>query len=504
MKYPKIIVELERTQWAITPEALDGIRKAVEVGLSGEDYALFHKSEFLAKEDFSSDFEVNSQRGIIVINGPIIPRSTALSRASGIVSIEELTKRFKAFEEDESIEGIDFLIDSPGGDVVGVSDFAQIIRMSEKPTRAFVVGQAASAAYWIASAADQIISTDTGLVGSIGVVLSYNKKDDGTHEIISSQSPKKRVDAETKDGRKVLQQLVNEIADVFVSAVAVNRGVDEETVLSDFGQGGLVVANRALEIGMIDEISTINDFLFGAQERGGRSEIRTLIFKKKSFPTKASAQKWARDHDFKSSPVVDKEDTWHITQKTGNYVRTRTGKPLAPGVTPVYGIRRSQNAENQESLEEENKEIHPAKIAGERTAAMKTLAEFLAENPAAKAEVEAIKIEAFNAGKAEIRAEVSRIATLMECKAYGDKFREKALLGLKGERSLESIETLADFLDVGMEEERSQAAQEETVEQPLVAPVGDKPSANDEIKNPIDVQSYWNLFKPNRSESEVQ
>lgn len=507
MKYPKIIAELERTQWAITPEALDGIRKAVEIGLSSEDYELFHKVEINILEDNEIEPMIVEGRGILTLNGPIIPRANSFSKASGIVSIDKLTADFKAFEADESVKEIQFLVDSPGGAVTGVSDFSQLVKASEKKTSAFIVGQAASAAYWIISAVDYIVSSNTGQPGSLGVVLSYRKNDDGTQEIISAQTPNKRSNPDTKEGKVVLQQLVNDLADVFIEAVAMNRNVDIETVLEDFGKGSLIPARRALEVGMIDEISTIHDFMSEAKEHGdeslleaqvqqrrGRSEIQTLIFKKSNFPTKQSAQKWARDHDFKSSPVVEKEETWHIRQENPDKYQTfRTGKPLAPGVTPVFGILRRQRAE----------QTQPA-IAGERTAAMMTLAEFLAENPAARAEVEAFKTEAFEAGRATLRLEIIRIATLMECKDYSDKFREKALLALKGERTLEAIEILADYLDVQIEENSSQLAQEESAELPETPPIGERPSANGEIANPLDIQAYWDLFKANRSESEVQ
>jgi hypothetical protein len=45
MKYPKIIAEIERTQWAITPEALRGILRAVDTGLTAADYEIFHKAQ---------------------------------------------------------------------------------------------------------------------------------------------------------------------------------------------------------------------------------------------------------------------------------------------------------------------------------------------------------------------------------------------------------------------------------------------------------------------------
>lgn len=504
MKYPKIIAEIERTQWAITSEALNGILKAVEHGLTSEDYELFHKSEAL------SDFDANKPtiidgRGLIVINGPIIPRATALSKSSGIVSIDKLAADFKALEADKSVKEIRFLIDSPGGSITGISDFAKLIRASRKPTVAFIAGEAASAAYWIASAADRIVSTDTGLAGSIGVILRVGMS--GDREIISSQSPNKRPNINTKEGRAVVQSLVNELADVFVGVVAENRGVSTDTVLDKFGRGGMLVASQALAVGMIDEISTLDEFMSGEKEydkehkieaqepRRDRSEIQTLIFKKTNFPTSASAAKWARDHDFKSSPIVEKPDTWHIRQNDpGKYGSFRTGSPIAPGVTPVYGILRRQGAI---AIDDKLNTNNPAKIAGRKGAAMQTLAELLAENPAAKIEFEAQLRAQYSAGETagaeKLRAENKRIATLLRVESYPKKFREKIVMVLDGTKTIESLELLADHYDMMIEEKKSDEAKVESEKQPDVGKIVDqtKLSTDGVLRNEADVLAFW-------------
>lgn len=496
MKYPKIISEIERTRWAITYEAFEGIKKAVESGLTADDYDLFHKSEALSEFD-SEKPTIIDDKGLLVINGPIIPRATAFSKASGIVSIDKLTKDFKALEADEKIKEIQLLIDSPGGSITGISDFAQLIKASDKPTAAFVVGEAASAAYWVASAADRIISTDTGLVGSIGVVFRVGS--DGEGSIISSQSPDKRPDVKTKEGRAVVQALVDNLADIFVEAVAENRDTTVKDVLANFGKGGLLVASQALEVGMIDGISTINDFMIETKEhkhdyeieaqeqpRRGNSEIQTLIFKKTNFPTRESAAKWARDHEFKSSPIVEKPDTWHIRQNDPNKYQTfRTGKPLAPGVTPVYGIKRRSTGANAQ----------PAQIAGERNAAM-ILAELLAEHPAARVEHEAlIKAQysaGFEAGVGQMRSENKKIASFLKIDAYPRKLQEKAVMVLEGNKSFEALESLVDILDVMAEEKKSEEAKAETAEQPAPETVGSNValSTDGQIRTEADVLAW--------------
>ena len=78
--------------------------------------------------------------------------------------------------------------------------------------------------YWIASACDKIYATDTAVIGSICVVSIFEKDDDNkTIEIVSSQSPNKRPNVETEEGKTKIQEHVDALVDVFINKVALNR-----------------------------------------------------------------------------------------------------------------------------------------------------------------------------------------------------------------------------------------------------------------------------------------
>jgi len=268
MKYPRILSELIGHQWAILPEALKGILAGIENGLSPEDYKLFHAvsqddmfaltAEAGEQPEGTRFTRISGDTAFLFVNGPIIPRSSAITDISGLTSISQLTTEWLALEADEEIVNIIGVFDTPGGAVAGVSDFAGLIAASGKNTVAYVFGNAASAGFWIASAFDHIVSSDTGLVGSVGVVMSVNiREDDQTVEIVSNQSPFKRDSLKSKAGKERAQTIVDDLADVFVSTVATGRGVSKKTVLSKFGKGGMLVAARAQKAGMIDAISTM-------------------------------------------------------------------------------------------------------------------------------------------------------------------------------------------------------------------------------------------------------
>jgi ClpP class serine protease len=271
MKHPKILAQIENIRWAITPEALESIWDIVSQDMTSDTldvYERFHRASEADRLAITSslgeptlDNGISYQKdglGTIRIEGPIVPRASSFDAMSGITSIDALMADFKALEANLSIQQIMLLIDSPGGSITGISEFSALVQNSSKPTTAYVYGTAASAAYWIATAADSIVAADMGEVGSIGIVATLrSKKDDKKIEIVSAQSPMKRPDYDTSEGRSGIQGVVNELTDVFVETVAKNRGVDVKKVLEDFGRGGTVAAQRALSVGMIDEIATL-------------------------------------------------------------------------------------------------------------------------------------------------------------------------------------------------------------------------------------------------------
>ena len=160
------------------------------------------------------------------------------------------------------VEKIIFEIDSPGGTVDGTDQTAMAIRAIDKPTEAHIHNMAASAAFWLAAQTDKIVALNPVVeVGSIGVAVEIfddseadKKAGIKIHTIVSSGAEDKRPDVATKGGRDKIKERLNEIHDVFVQRVAEGRGVSEETVREDFGKGGVLIASKALEAGMIDAI----------------------------------------------------------------------------------------------------------------------------------------------------------------------------------------------------------------------------------------------------------
>ncbi len=100
------------------------------------------------------------------------------------------------------------------------------------------------------------------MLGSIGVMAVYPKADEeGEIEFISSQSPYKNAKPNTDAGKTKIQARIDALADVFVGAVAKNRGVTKAAVLKDFGKGDVFVGAAAIAAGLADRLGTFESLL---------------------------------------------------------------------------------------------------------------------------------------------------------------------------------------------------------------------------------------------------
>lgn len=274
IQHMRILSEISNTHWAMKPESLKGVVSATQYDISEADRNLFHQATKEKREAIATsmgtpsrdneDVFIRGSVGSFFLDGPIIPRADLFSQMSGMVSIESMTRNLQSLEADPNVESIVIVIDSPGGAVTGTSDFAKLIRNSQKPVYAFGYGCVCSGAYWIGSSVKGLFISDTAELGSIGVVTTYwddskQIEESGIQEIeiVSSQSPYKRVDPKTDEGKNEIRSVLDSIAEVFISAVADHRGTTIEDVSENFGQGGTRIGQKAVDLGMADGVTTL-------------------------------------------------------------------------------------------------------------------------------------------------------------------------------------------------------------------------------------------------------
>ncbi|WP_264707639.1 S49 family peptidase [Wolbachia endosymbiont (group A) of Acrocera orbiculus] len=207
---------------------------------------------------------------IIPIHGILTKKPGAFDDMLGMTSYEKIREEIEKALIDEEVETIILDIDSPGGEVNGLFDLADFIYEARTKKRIVAIANddAYSAAYAIASSAEKVLVTRTSGVGSIGVIASHidqsgfdekqgikyttvfagNRKNDlNPHEPITSESVES------------LQEEVDRLYEMFVQLIARNRNLSTERIKST--EAGLYFGEKAIEIGLADEVITYSEFI---------------------------------------------------------------------------------------------------------------------------------------------------------------------------------------------------------------------------------------------------
>lgn len=263
----RVLTFIGKTPWAIKSDALEKIISIANRSYSDPNLVAAIKSEQSTLITESND---NSDIAVIDIFGPIFTRADLFSNVSGAASLDSLERQIDDALYDDSVRAIILRIDSPGGEVTGTHEFANYVAEAckIKTVVAYVHGMACSAAYWIASATSYIYVDKTAILGSIGVVAAWTDDSKSRtaagltdYEVVSSQSPKKRLDPKLDEGRAELQKQIDGLADIFIDDVAAFRDVSRNTVLTNFGQGSTFLADEAIKLGMADSVSSLRDVI---------------------------------------------------------------------------------------------------------------------------------------------------------------------------------------------------------------------------------------------------
>lgn len=407
--------------WAMDLRAFEAVLQIVSRDVEFVDPMIFHGAQDGMKETAQAEdgegrpYQFGSRSGnigIIRVEGPIVPRPGMEARSQPrLTTALELQHDFAVMEADSRIDKIALVIDSPGGTVTGIQELASQIRASSKPTAAYVFGHGASAAYWIASAADRVVANPTASIGSVGVIGTIRRhRDEDSMEIVSTQSPKKSVYGEDEGAREHYQEMIDDLASVFVNTVADNRETTADDVLQNYGKGAVLIAEKAFKSGMIDGISTFSDFMRQFSEEpmalcGGAKRTRK---RKNEFDNRSSSA---------------------LTMEQGEAVAKDTEKPI------------------------ETAEKTAEKKAEERTEKMNLL-EHLATNAEHRAEFERALAEAETKAATATRIECQKAAQFMSG-AYPEKVKALALGVISGSADMTRLEVLVDLFDAHAESEKT-------------------------------------------------
>lgn len=290
--YPRVRAAIAAARWAIVPEKLAEIVELIDFRADGYRYSEEEIAARVGAAQSRQRYAVSGSVAVIPVSGTIVPRGSWMDDSSGVTRVSTIRQAFRAALADSSVGSILLDVDSPGGVVDGVPELAAEIRSARgaKLIVAHANGLAASAAYWIASAADELVVTPSGEVGSIGV-FAVHYDESGALEMKGVKptmisAGRYKVEGNpfeplSDEARGHIQSVVDEIYEGFVADVAKGRGIGAREVKAQYGEGRTVLARAALRAGMVDRIETIDETIArmsGARrsQRARRAEVVDL------------------------------------------------------------------------------------------------------------------------------------------------------------------------------------------------------------------------------------
>lgn len=269
---------LASTAWALMPEVMDQLVAVVDRHAFGEKLTAEEIKAAIGRDPAQDQAREPGPR--MVGSVAIVPIFGVLARYADQVngvsqgrgtSAEQLLNSLEAVAADPAVSRIVLQISSPGGAVNGSAEVADLVRRVSaiKPVTAYIDGLAASAAYWIASQATEIVaSSDAAQVGSIGIMSIVRDASgvagDGSKSIVIRSGPLKAPgvagSAITDDQLASLHRQVGELAAVFHDAVAAGRGLAGGR-LTAVTTGEVWAARQGVAMGLIDRIAPLSELL---------------------------------------------------------------------------------------------------------------------------------------------------------------------------------------------------------------------------------------------------
>jgi len=218
--------------------------------------------------------------GVIPIKGTIAIETDSFSSSMDALDVVETIDEAS---KDPNVKVIFLDIDSGGGSIVATKQIVEKIRNTEKPVVAYIGEVGASGAYYVAAASDYVIADADSITGSIGVIwisLDVNKllDDFGVKAVVLKKGAYKDIGSMfremTADERQLLQAMIDEGFNQFKGDVfefRKDKGL-ELSKLDEVADGRIISGRQALQLKLVDELSSREAAIKKAAEIGGIKE----------------------------------------------------------------------------------------------------------------------------------------------------------------------------------------------------------------------------------------
>ena len=280
---------------------------------------------------------------VIPIHGSLVKRALGMDAASGLTSYSEIASMLDAALADPQVRGILLDIDSPGGEASGSFELSRRVRevAAVKPVWAVANDAAYSAAYALAASAQRLFVTETGGVGSIGVIALHvdqsvkDAKDGYRFTAITAGAHKNDYSPHeplSDTARTELQGEVDRLYTLFTDHVAAMRGLDIGAVRAT--EAGLFFGNQAVTQGLADGVQTLDATLtefhqFIHARNHSPSQVRGVIRAEAALPHQEISM--PDSQDIPQNPIADTIDLAEAEQLVAEAKRevTQTAQAIA-------------------------------------------------------------------------------------------------------------------------------------------------------------------------------
>jgi len=474
--------------WAIEPNYIVAyLDKKENHPLTLEELSAFAGNLGIEESD-NPILTIDGETAFIEISGPLSrkgPDRWDVLYGDGGASYTAILEALKLATENESIKEIRLLMNTPGGNVDGCDEVAQMVALCGKKKKIVAEnhGLIASAGYWIASQASRIVAVSPGdETGSIGVIMvgydfsdALKKVGIKKHYIISQNAPRKAADLDTKKGRDIIQDRLDSIERVFISRVAEGRKVTAEEVVQHFGRGGLLIAkdpdpdrDDALSVGMIDAVEGAIE-VPPVEEKGDNTPLEVV-----DIPWNVlSAIQKVREHtnsqekpslsyrkaffwfDSKEPDLFESYELLFATVQEGELVAVKDAILSTEGMS---NVPKSEREGVKTQINEYKKRI----TGGKKVMSLKDL---MAEDNGIRLEVDALVNDALERGQQSGRDQVTervKKATAFMGGDYPKSIQNLAAKVVAGESEFSALEGAVAVYDATQEGNSSASAQDNT------------------------------------------
>jgi protease-4 len=235
----------------------------------------------------------------------------ALVKIAGmLISSEHVVEELNDYADDSSVKAIVLRIDSPGGGVVVSQEIYNAVKNAKKEGKKVVVSMgsvAASGGYYVAAAADKIVANPGTLTGSIGVKMEFANVEKllekiGVKGMVVKAGEYKDIGSPFRDmtaqERKLLQDVIDDVHNQFIKAVAEGRNLPETDVRA-IADGRIFTGQQALALKLVDQMGDLADSIRLAGSLAGIKGRPKVVEKRKKIPffeyLKEESAAWVAD-----------------------------------------------------------------------------------------------------------------------------------------------------------------------------------------------------------------